>query len=127
MLPADAHRRAAFCRRVRRGFAMSNAGIGATHIAQTFDLNDDMVCVLADKAQYGQRAHSDYCRIEGKHANERLSTPGDIPGFLDAMVAQKWIVRGRDPKKSRFWNLVNGPRAEMLGVFTPYKMQVIYH
>ena len=78
-----------FYERMRRGFAMSNVGIGATQIARTFDLNNEMVRVLADKEPYGQHAHSDYCRISGKHVNEWLSTPTDIPGFLDAMVVQK--------------------------------------
>lgn len=41
--------------------------------------------------------------------------------FLDALQAQGWVERDRNPRQSRFWALIDGPTAAMFGVFSPYE------
>jgi hypothetical protein len=70
--------------------------------------------------------HSDYCRFEGKTVNQWLTSPEQLPGFLDAMENKGWIKRHRDPQESRFWQLIDGDGAAMFGVFSPYEKQLLH-
>jgi len=116
----------AFWRRVRQGYQLSNAGIGSTAVIQGFDIEGEVVRILSHKSIAGQGAHSDYCRIAGRHVNDWLARKEDIPGFLTALQQAGWIRRGAPAAQSRFWNLLQGPRAEMFGVFSPYELQLIH-
>src|SRR5690606_20286407 len=81
---------------------------------------------LAAKASVGAALHSDYCRVAGKTVTQWLSSPGQIPDFVDALERIGWIRRHTHPENSRFWNLLVGEKAPMFGVFNAYERQVIH-
>lgn len=114
-----------FYQRVQNGYRLNELGAGTTSVIDSFDLDQELRRLLADKAIIGKDMHSDYCRIEGKPVSAWLEQPGAIGDFLDAMTRAGWIKRGEQATDSRFWGLVSGPRAEMFGVFSPYELQVL--
>ncbi len=116
---------AAFLRRVANGFRMNDLGIGTVEAIAAFDLEQEVVGMLAAKAAVGKNMHSDYCRVGGRTINDWLAEPEQIPQFLEKMEAQGWIARGEPAANSRFWKLINGERAEMFGVFSPYEQQLL--
>jgi hypothetical protein len=117
--------REAFWQRVLDGYRLNEPGASTTSVIAEFDLEDELVRVLASKAAVGRNLHSDYCRVSGRPVNDWLAAPEAIPGFLAALQSSGWISRGEDPEHSRFWRLVSGARAEMFGVFNAYELQVL--
>lgn len=92
-----------------------------------FDIEEEVLRIFTAKASVGAGAHSDYCRIEGRTVNEWLSEPSAMRGFIDALKRKGWITTDeRDPRDSRFWQLLVGDRAEMFGVFSDYELQAIF-
>jgi hypothetical protein len=118
--------RAAFMARVARGYKLNMLGAGTNSVIAEFDLERELIGLLAEKSVVGKEAHSDYCRIGGRTVSEWLSDPAQIPAFLDALMERGWIRRGEDPQNSRFWRLLQGERAEMFGVFSAYEQQVLH-
>jgi hypothetical protein len=116
----------AFFRRVVDGYRLNELGTGTTSAIESFDLEAELVNILAAKAVVGKNMHSDYCRVAGRTVNDWLAKPEQIPDFLRALEANGWIKRGEDPENSRFWRLVHGDRAEMFGVFSAYEQQVLH-
>ncbi len=116
---------AAFMRRVRQGYLLNDLGLGTVDVIQSFDLETELCRILADKSAWGRHAHSDYCRIEGRTVNDWLQDPAEAPGLLRALESSGWVKRGAAPQESRFWRLLQGERAEMFGVFSPYEQQVL--
>ena len=125
-LPSDPEERRRFYARIRTGFALNDLGLGATAIAQQFSMDTAMVDMLAAKSKYGRAAHADYCKVAGRTVNDWLSRESDIPAMLTALEDTKWIVRHQDPTRCRFWQLVQGDRADMFGVFSALELQLIY-
>ncbi|MDO9403728.1 MAG: iron-containing redox enzyme family protein [Polaromonas sp.] len=115
-----------FWQRIRNGCQLSNAGVGTTDVIHGFDIDQEVVQILARKSSAGQSAHSDYCRVAGRHVNEWLADPAQIPAFLAALENAGWIKRGQPVQESRFWGLLQGERAEMFGVFSSYELQVMH-
>ena len=115
-----------FWQRVRCGYQLANAGVGSCEVIEGFDIEREVVRILARKSIAGHGAHSDYCRVEGRHVNEWLARPEDIPAFLAALQRAGWISRNAPVGQSRFWGLLQGVRAEMFGVFSGYELQVIH-
>ncbi len=115
-----------FYRRLANGYKLNDLGASTNSVIEDFDLDEELVNVLAAKARVGAQLHSDYCRIAGKTVNEWLSEPGQLPLFLDALQKQGWIKRHQHPEASRFWKLIQGEHAQMFGVFNAYEKQVIY-
>lgn len=115
-----------FWQRVRKGYQLGNAGVGTCEVIKGFDIDREVASIFAHKSAAGQGAHSDYCRVAGRSVNEWLATPGDIPVFLAALEKAGWIKRGEAVENSRFWGLLQGPRAEMFGVFSSYELQLIH-
>jgi hypothetical protein len=115
-----------FWRRVRAGCQLAGAGTGTMDIVDGFRIDDEVARILARKSVTGHGAHSDYCRVAGKTVNEWLAQPDAMPAFLAALQAAGWIRRGQPVEESRFWGLLQGPRAEMFGVFSSYELQVIH-
>ena len=101
-------------------------GAGTNQIIADFDLEQELLNILATKALTGSQLHSDYCRIGGKTVNEWLATPEQIHEFVDTLVKKGWIRRNEHPTKSRFWNLLVGDKGAMFGVFNAYELQIIY-
>lgn len=118
--------RAAFWRRVLDGYRLNEPGASTTSVIAEFDLQDELVRILAAKSTVGRNLHSDYCRVAGRAVNDWLSDPARIPAFLAALQSAGWISRGEDPGNSRFWRLVSGERAEMFGVFSAYELEVLH-
>ncbi len=123
-LPATPQQRARFYRRVKQGYRLNEAGIGTVAVIESFDHEQEVVDILQRKSRFAQ-VHSDYCRIEGRTVNEWLADPRQIPRFLSALKKKGWIRIGEHPYQSRFWNLLQGPRAPMFGVFSPYELTII--
>jgi hypothetical protein len=115
-----------FWRRIRTGSKLACAGQGTTAAIEGFDIGEEALRILTRKATMGNGAHSDYCRVAGKSVNQWLSQPNEMPGFIAALEHAGWIKRGRPVEESRFWGLLQGPRAEMFGVFSSYELQVIH-
>jgi hypothetical protein len=116
---------AEFYRRVQDGYRLNELGAGTTSVIADFDLQDELVRILAAKSSVGKNMHSDYCRVAGRSVNDWLADPRQVPGFLSALVAAGWIKRGEAVEHSRFWRLIQGERAEMFGVFSAYEQQVL--
>ena len=115
-----------FWRRVRNGAQLACAGLGTTAVIEGFDIEAELLRILAHKATAGCGAHSDYCRVGGRHVNEWLADPGSLPAFVQALQDAGWIRHGEPVAASRFWRLVQGKGAEMFGVFTSYELQVLH-
>ena len=115
----------AFYRRVLDGYRLNELGASTTSVIASFDIEAELKRLLAAKSVVGKDMHSDYCRIEGKPVSAWLDNPDDIGSFLAALQRADWIRRGEDASASRFWRLVEGPRAEMFGVFSTYEQQVL--
>jgi hypothetical protein len=116
----------AFWRRVQAGSKLASAGLGTGAVIESFDDEREVLRILRRKAASGSGAHSDYCRVQGRHVNDWLATPADLPAFLAALEQAGWIRRGEPAANSRFWKLLQGERAEMFGVFSSYELQVIH-
>jgi hypothetical protein len=117
---------AEFWRRLRNGFKLGNAGIGTDQVIAGFDLEREVLRILSHKSTTGHGAHSGYCRLAGRSVNDWLAQPEQIADFLAALQQAGWIRRGAPVQESRFWGLLQGERAEMFGVFSPYELQVIH-
>lgn len=118
--------RDAFYRRVINGYRLNDLGLGSTSVIAAFDLEEEVCAMLERKRDVATQVHSDYCRIEGRTVNEWLSQPGQVRSFLDALQKRGWIRRDEDPQSSRFWQLVQGDRAAMFGVFNAYEQQLLH-
>ena len=117
--------REAFYKRVLDGYRLNDLGASTTSTIAEFDLQAELVNILAAKSGVGKNMHSDYCRVAGRSVNDWLGDPVRIPGFLAALEQAGWIKRGEDVEHSRFWRLVHGEKAEMFGVFSAYELQVL--
>ena len=115
-----------FWRRVKVGYQLSNLGLNTQNIIADFDIDEEIIRIFKQKSSVGLNAHSDYCRVAGRYVNDWLSSKENIPEFLHALQMTNWIIRGEPAVKSRFWNLLQGDRAAMFGVFTSYELQVIH-
>lgn len=113
-----------FYERVRQGYRLNDLGIDTPSLIASFDVQAELVAALERKRVYGQYMHADRCRLQGRTINQWLAKPGAMPGFLDALQAQGWVKRDTDPRRSRFWSLIDGPVAEMFGVFDAYEKQL---
>ena len=115
-----------FYERVMNGYKLNMLGADTASVIVAFDLEQALTTILAEKSAVGRQMHSDYCRVGGRSINDWLSTPEQIPAFLQKLQDSGWIKRGQDPRLSRFWQLLQGERAEMFGVFSAYELQVIH-
>ena len=118
--------RAAFLERVRNGYRLNEVGLSTTQVIDGFDLEEELLAMFERKRPYAAGMHSDRCRIGGRTVNQWLAVPGRFPAFLACLEEEGWIRRHADPRGSRFWNLIEGDRAAMFGVFTPYERQLLY-
>ena len=115
-----------FWQRVQRGCALSDAGTGTTEVIDGFDIDSEIEAVFSRKRVSGRGAHSDYCRVAGRSINDWLAESGSMAPFLAALEQAGWAKRGTAPAQSRFWKLLQGDKAEMFGVFSPYELQLIH-
>lgn len=115
-----------YWRRVRAGAKLGNAGVSTLDVIHGFDIEREVVAIFARKAQAGHGAHSDFCKVAGRSVNDWLSSAEHLPEFLAALQATHWIERDQPVQNSRFWRLLEGERAEMFGVFSPYELQLIH-
>ena len=115
-----------YWRRVRAGAKLGNVGVSTLDVINGFDIDHEVLSILARKAPSGHGAHSDFCKVAGRSVNDWLSRADDLPQFLAALEQANWIKRNQPVTESRFWNLLQGERAEMFGVFSPYELQVIH-
>jgi hypothetical protein len=115
-----------FWRRMRIGSQLADAGLGTQAVIGSFDSGREVLRILRHKAKSGSGAHSDYCKVAGRDVNDWLAVPAELPAFLAALESAGWIRRGEPAENSRFWNLLQGERAEMFGVFSSYELQVVH-
>ncbi len=116
---------AAFLRRVRDGYRLNDLGAGTNSVIAEFDLEAELVRLMAAKSAVGKNMHSDYCRVGGRGINDWLSDPSQIPAMLGELEKAGWIQRGQPADNSRFWRLIQSERAEMFGVFSAYEQQIL--
>ncbi len=116
---------AEFMRRVALGYRLNHLGIGTVEAVESFDLERELVEVLAAKAEVGADLHSDRCRIRGRSVTAWLADRGEAPALLACLASSGWIRRGHDPEESRFWRLLHDERAPMFGVFSGYEDQLL--
>ncbi|QYF95892.1 iron-containing redox enzyme family protein [Massilia sp. PAMC28688] len=114
-----------FYRRVKNGYRLNELGASTNSVINDFDLETELVRIMASKAAVGQDMHGDYCRVAGKTINAWLADQSQIPELLRAFERTGWIKRGAPAEESRFWRLIQGERAEMFGVFSPYEQQIL--
>ncbi|MGA4634788.1 iron-containing redox enzyme family protein [Pseudomonas solani] len=122
-LVADAEE---FYRRVSLGYRLNDLGLGSRAVIADFDLERELLEMFERKRGVAGQVHSDYCRIEGRTVNQWLGADEGIAGFLSALQRRGWIRRHHDPAESRFWQLVQGERAAMFGVFSLYEQQLLH-
>lgn len=115
-----------FWRRVRLGCQLAEAGVGTCDVIQSFDLEREILRIFSRKSAAGHRAHSDFCRIAGRSINDWLASADQMPALLGELKKTGWIKLGEPVENSRFWGLLQGPRAEMFGVFSAYELQLIH-
>ena len=115
-----------YWRRVRAGAKLGHVGVSTLDVISSFDIDSEVVAILARKAPSGRGAHSDFCKVAGRSVNDWLSSAENLPAFLAALEQAGWIKRNQPVTDSRFWHLLQGERAEMFGVFSPYELQVIH-
>jgi hypothetical protein len=114
-----------FLRRLSNGYRLNEVGRGTCEAIAAFDLEAELLQMLAAKADVGALLHSDYCRIGGRTVSDWLDTPGEIPAFLATLQSSGWILRGRPARESRFWRLMTDARAPMFGVFDEVELQLL--
>ena len=114
-----------FYRRVRDGYRLNDLGAGTGSVIAEFDLEAELLRILAAKSVVGQNMHSDYCRVGGRSINDWLSRPDQLGAMLAALEQAGWIERGKPAEQSRFWRLIQSERAEMFGVFNSFEQQVL--
>ena len=115
-----------YWRRVRAGAKLGNLGVSTLDVIDSFDMDAEVVRIFSRKASAGHGAHSDFCKIGGRKVNDWLANPQEVPAFLETLEQAGWILKSRPAVESRFWNLLQGDRAEMFGVFSSYELQVIH-
>jgi hypothetical protein len=108
------------------GYRLNMLGESTNSVIASYDAETEVIALMTRKAAIGQSMHSDFCRLGGKTINGWLANPAQIPAFLHMLERQQWIKHGEPAQNSRFWQLLQGPRAKMFGVFSPYEMQVIH-
>ncbi|MFZ5937490.1 iron-containing redox enzyme family protein [Pseudomonas sp. HS6-2] len=113
-----------FYRRVRHGYRLNDLGTPAPTLISRFDLEAELLAALERKRAFGQFMHADRCRLQQRTVNQWLAEAGTLPAFLQALQTQGWIKRGQNPADSRWWSLIEGPRAPMFGVFNAYDKQL---
>lgn len=116
----------AFYQRVKRGYLLNELGISSMNVIEGFNLEAEVHRILEQKALVARNMHSDFCRIEGRTVNEWLNQPGRAGDFLAALEKRGWIQRDSNPAESRFWQLIQGNRAPMFGVFSVYELQLLH-
>lgn len=115
----------AFYRRVINGYKLNDLGANTMGIIKGFDLDREVEAIFTNKAVIGSMVHSDYCRIGNRTVSEWLSDRSQIPAMLQALQQAGWIKRHQPVENSRFWQLIQGDRAAMFGVFNAYEQQVV--
>lgn len=125
-LAAGSPQRSDFYQRVLNGYELNQLGPAAQELMSRFDLEAQLVDMLQRKSEFGRNVHPECCRIGGQALNEWLRKPEDIPKFLQTLEQTGWVKRHQDPAESRFWGLLDGPKAVMLGVFSPFEAQLLY-
>lgn len=116
---------AEFHRRVGNGYRLNLVGMGTNQAIDSFDLEQELLRVLSDKAVIGTQLHSDYCLVGGRTVSDWLSSPDEIADLLKALQSNGWIRRGESPEQSRFWRLLTDEQAPMFGVFDGYEQQLL--
>ena len=115
-----------FLRRVSLGYRLNELGRDTKAVIAEFDLERELLAMFERKRQVAGRVHSDHCRIDGRTVNQWLGAPGRMGEFLAALEARGWIRRHQDPQDSHFWQLVDGRKAAMFGVFNAYERQLLH-
>ncbi len=114
-----------FHRRVGIGYQLNMVGMGTEQAIASFDLEQELLRVIGDKAAVGAHLHSDYCRVGGRPLSDWLSSPDDLGALLEALQRVGWIRRGQRRESSHFWRLLTDERAPMFGVFDGYEQQLL--
>src|SRR5256885_12171587 len=75
-----------YWRRVRAGARLADTGTSTLDVIRSFDIEAEVVRILARKSPSGHGAHSDFCKVAGRSVNDWLSRPQDMPEIGRAHV-----------------------------------------
>ncbi|MBH1964902.1 MAG: iron-containing redox enzyme family protein [Comamonadaceae bacterium] len=115
-----------YWRRVRAGAKLGDLGVSTLEVIKNFNIEEEVIRIFKRKAPAGHGAHSNFCKVDGRNINDWLSDPEELPDFVAALERTGWIKKDQPVSSSRFWGILQGERAEMYGVFSPYELQVIH-
>ncbi|MNM90979.1 hypothetical protein D3C81_1032610 [compost metagenome] len=124
--PAERKARDEYLHRLSAGYRLNELGTNSLEAIARFDLEQELLRILRAKRVFGLGLHSDRCRIAGRTVNQWLAGDDRVAEFLGVLETQGWIRRNDDPRQSRFWRLLEGDHAAMLGVFSRYEREVLY-
>src|SRR5256885_17254591 len=65
--------------------SLADTGTSTLDVIRSFDIEAEVVRILARKSPSGHGAHSDFCKVAGRSVNDWLSRPQDMPAFLGAL------------------------------------------
>jgi len=114
-----------FLARVAAGYKLNMIGPGTKEAIASFDIERELLAMLARKAVIGAPLHSDYCRVGDMTVTQWLSDPERLPEFLRTLERSGWIKRGQVPQNSRFWRLLHDEGAPMFGAFNAWEQSLI--
>ncbi|MBB3101719.1 hypothetical protein FHR87_000079 [Azomonas macrocytogenes] len=115
-----------FYRRIRNGYCLNQLGASTLSVIDEFDPRQEVIKLLQEKGALGHLMHVNRCRFAERTVNQWLANPADIPTFLAVLEQRGWIKRHQDPRQSHFWQLIEGERAPMFGVFNAHERQLIH-
>jgi hypothetical protein len=112
--------RDAFWQRVVNGYRLNELGASTTSVIGEFDLQEELVDIMAAKSVVGKNMHSDYCRVAGRSVNDWLTEPAQIPAFLAALeeAAGSSAVSRSSTAASGAWSKASAPRCSVCSMPT---------
>ena len=115
-----------FIKKLKRGYALNQEGMGSTQIIQSLDLENFVHNILKRKALVGQWVHNEKREFSCKTINQWLSNPNEIASFINQLIENKWIKLNKNPEESLFWKMIHHEDGKMYGVFSPTEKQIIH-
>lgn len=112
-------------RRLCRGYALNDTGIGAETLVRECDLEAELVGIFRRKGAVGQSLHAPHCRLAGEPVSAWLANPERVPQMLQQLRHDNALQPGQPLVASRFGRLLDMDKGAMAGVFSPYEQQLL--
>lgn len=112
-------------RRLCRGFALNDVGIGAQALVRECDLEAELVAIFRRKRAVGQNLHAPHCRLGGEPVSAWLADPQHVPEMLHRLRRDNALQPGQPLTACRFGRLLDMDTGAMAGVFSAYEQQLL--